>query len=138
MLTTGEIKKEISTAERGSNLYGLVEMTAYYLHLRNPFNNPETNWSNAQTRILLWTESSHRESLREGVSFESKITQMLNNRAYECYDTRIFFIEEGNPCNDWTYARNDLAKQILWQQAKEERAPVSKQQLTVLLDKACD
>jgi len=118
ILSDEQIRREIAGSNRGSDIYGLVEKMAFYLHLNYPSDSQEGDWYFAQETLLDWSDSVFRPGLRDGPSFGKHITRLLNHVAYEKSRTREFFHDSPNSYADWIVAQEELAKQVLWQQAK--------------------
>jgi hypothetical protein len=119
MLTDEQVRQEIVNARGDSDVYGLVEKIAYFLHLRTPKDSALINWSAAEDTLLRWSDSSDRLVLRADSSFGKQLHKLLEDRAYDKSQERSFF---GNnsyiPDADWKTAQHELAKQVLWQQCK--------------------
>lgn len=118
MLTDEQVRQEITSAQKGSDIPGLVEKIAFFLHLKDSSKDTYENWFSAQDILLRWSDSDYRKELREDSSFGRQIHSMLNNRAYNSYQRRLFFHDAPNLYEDWMTAQHELGKQVLWQQCK--------------------
>lgn len=118
MLTDEQIRQEITSAQEGSDIHGLVEKIAYFLHLEFSQISADKNWHDAQDTLLRWSDSPYRKELRADSSFGVQVHKMLNHRAYDNYQSGLFFNDPLNVYADWMTAQHKLGKQVLWQQCK--------------------
>jgi len=119
MLTDEQVKQEITSAPENSDVYGIVEKIAYFLHLRRPQDSALANWYTAEDTLLKWSSSPNRSDLKADSNFREPIHKLLEVRAYDKFLERAFFHNPNYiPDADWKTAQHELGKQILWQQCK--------------------
>jgi hypothetical protein len=118
MLTDEQVMLEIMGAGPGSDIHGLVEKVAYFLHLRSPGDSALGNWSTAQNVLLGWSGHEDGKELRQDSGFGEQVHGLLNNQAYRSFQRRLFFNDPVNFYADWMTAQHELGKQVLWQQLK--------------------
>lgn len=115
MLYGDQIKKEISESEFGSDLHGLVSKIAFFIHLKDKRVPREENWHNAVDKVVRWTDHSNRSGLRDVDQFEFAITDLLKHYAHQRYDSRDMRDDKKTAFDDWVYAQDTLAFQVLAQ-----------------------
>jgi len=122
MLNGDEIWQEITSAQRGSDIHGLVEKIAYFLYLRRSNRvSADTNWYDAQDILVGWTQCDSGRGLRNEPSFERAIYRSIDQRAYEIYRKKASDLNTDDydmvtPHEDWMTAQHELAKQVLEQE----------------------
>ena len=106
---------EIQGAQRGSDVFGLVEKIAYLTHLDNPRNTPEINWESAQNTLFKWAENKYRDFPELRMGFEAIVHDILSHDAYNRHQYRDFWERESRetPFDDWVYAQDQFARQVM-------------------------
>lgn len=111
--------QEIATAQRGSDTHGLLEKIAFHLHLKNKAHSQDSNWFIAQSTLLRWAGYQREHSTDFEPPLENSLHRLLNHYAYDHSDFPLCLEDKpeipSSPFNDWMYAQDRLAKQILHQ-----------------------
>ena len=126
------IRKQISNAQPGSDIHGLKEKIAYQYHLIDPSRSAEVNWFRAERDLEGWCLSAESNWFRaerdlEGWYFyqygkyefrkpvEFFFHRLLEKYAHGGSEYRFFWSKGGSSFDDWMYAQNKLAEQIMHQ-----------------------
>ena len=107
------IRKQISDSQPGNDIYGMREKIAYYHHLRNPSQSADSNWFKAERDLEGWCFYRRGEGDRKPI--ECLFHKLLEKYAHGEFLPRVFSMCEGSSFDDWMYAQNKLAEQIMHQ-----------------------
>ena len=99
-----ELESSIRTAEKGSDIYGLVEKIAYKLSRDYPWESEDSNWFYAQGVLLHY--SLNKIFLRHEATLPERIKDFLNFSAH-------MYRYSGSPFDNWMNAQNELAGLII-------------------------
>ena len=107
------VRKQISDSQPGSDIYGLKEKVAYQYHLRDSSQSADSNWFKAERDLEGWCFYRRGEGDRKPIEFS--FHELLNKYAYGESLPRALSKREGSSFDDWMYAQNKLAEQIMHQ-----------------------
>lgn len=116
MLSDKDLMREISNARRGSDIHGLVEKIAYYLHFENPANSSTSDWFKAQVILFKWSDDEPRRDLRDRDCFGDYVTEVLNHYAFLAYNNDKY--HDRSSFDYWMQAQDRLAQQVIWQSGR--------------------
>lgn len=107
MVNLEDIEISVKKAEKGSDIYGVIEKAAYKVHLAWPERRAELNWYDAQRQFIEWAKT--RDYDLTGKSVEEDLKEALR---FSAYDKKGF---RGTSFDDWMKAQDELADKIyLW------------------------
>jgi len=101
-MSFSDIQLEVSLAQEGSDIYGLIGRVASNLSGVDHEHSQSLNWELAKYSIARHTERNF--SVHSGESVEGRINSILQLNAY---DNR-----RNDPLEDWVYAQSNLARKI--------------------------
>ena len=110
-----QVRTEIADSQIGSDVYGLVEKMAFHYHLRDRSRSNDDNWLMAIDNFGKWCEYQVNRFSNINLPLEDSIHNSLCSHAYEHSQGRDFSDKEGSSLDDWIYAQNELAKQVMHQ-----------------------